>query len=145
MIEIYAWRALATNCLSSHSIEEVIYYLLTENATAGKAKAASSSMIEEKDDRGESSEAHRALPLIVAHLHADDYNTVLNAAPTPEIREAWLKGLPTAGAVRRLLLERSDATMAAQDKPEPSKDSHSVVEEKMYEEGRQYWRGVIDV
>lgn len=94
-----------------------------------------------EQDAASTSRAHNPkIPLIVARLHQADVAEVLDSAASPEIRTAWLKGQAVDGYPRRLLLQHSTAAAAADD-AKRRQDSQSGVWDKMYEEGRDFWRG----
>lgn len=80
---------------------------------------------------------------IIAHFHPSDVKKILEAAASPEVQRMWLEGRGTSSAGRRFWLRESEAGRAAAESgvEKPSQNSHSVVWEKLYEEGREYWQG----
>lgn len=84
-------------------------------------------------------------PLIMARLHHTDIVKLLRAAPSDEIKAAWLAGRLTPGACRRLLVKENRrafalASSSSNESSTGSDSSSSPIWELMYREGREYWR-----
>lgn len=85
---------------------------------------------------------HDSLPLIIPFLSPANISSVLATAASPQIKEAWLKGLPVPGVPRRLLLMEKKYEDEVEEAR--SEEHTSVVWDRLYEEGKEWWlRGAI--
>ncbi|PWN25406.1 hypothetical protein BDZ90DRAFT_281613 [Jaminaea rosea] len=78
-----------------------------------------------------------ALPLIEIRLHRRDLESVLNTAPTSDMRTAWTEGRPLSDASRRLKLVRGKA--AGKGTSFRGLGFTTGAWKALYEEGREWW------
>lgn len=111
------------------------------SSTSSNAAASASSISDDTPTRH-----------IILHLHPSDVAQILDAAATPETQQSWLEGRGRSAVNRRFWLRYSEAGNAAAAECEsesgvgverPSESSHSVIWEKLFEEGRQWWGGDV--